>query len=379
MIDPQWFFNSLTENGIEFYTGVPDSLLKNICSYITDNTTSEKHVIAANEGGAMAVAMGYHLATKKLPLVYMQNSGLGNATNPILSLLDQQAYSIPALMMIGWRGEPNVSDEPQHTKQGRITLSLLDTMEIPYEVLGPELGQEEVATLVKALVFRARNENRCCALVIKKNTFAPYALQSTEEFKRPMNREQVINLIAETLGGHDVVVSTTGVASRELFECRAALGQSHKQDFLTIGGMGHASQIALGIALSKPERQVFCLDGDGAFLMHMGGVAISATSGVANYRHIVFNNAAHDSVGGQPTVCGHIDIVTIAKAVRFDWVELATNAEEIKSALLRMREINGTALLEIQMCKGFRKNLGRPTTSPTDNKNEFMGFLANVF
>jgi phosphonopyruvate decarboxylase len=378
MIDPKWFFNTLTENGIEFYTGVPDSLLKNICSYIADNTASAKHVIAANEGGAMAVAIGYHLATKKLPLVYMQNSGLGNATNPILSLLDQQAYSIPALMMIGWRGEPSVSDEPQHAKQGRVTLSLLDAMEIPYEVLGPELEQEEISTLIRVLVFQAMKENRCCALVIKKNTFVPYELQSTEEFKRPMNREQVISLIAETLLGHDVVVSTTGVASRELFECRAALGQSHKQDFLTIGGMGHASQIALGIALSKPDRQVFCLDGDGAFLMHMGGVAISATSGLANYRHIIFNNAAHDSVGGQPTVGDHIDIVTIAKGLKFEWVERAVNAKEIKSALLRMREVDGTALLEIQICKGFRTNLGRPTTSPTDNKSEFMEFVADV-
>jgi len=379
MIDPAWFFRRLAELGVGFYTGVPDSLLKDVCSYITDHASADSHIIAANEGGAMAIGIGYHLATGKLPLVYMQNSGLGNVINPALSLADPRVYSVPALMMIGWRGEPGVKDEPQHAQQGRVTLSLLDAMEIPYEVLDLGLGEEDASARIEAMASRALGENRCCALVIKKNTFAPYAPQSLREYQRPLYREQAIELIAESLGERDIVVSTTGVASRELFEYRSRREQGHQRDFLTVGGMGHASQIALGIALFKRDRQVFCLDGDGALLMHMGGLAISAASGATNYRHIVFNNAAHDSVGGQPTVGDRIDVIAIGRGAGYAWVERAVEREQIARAMGEIREVDGPALLEIQVSKGFRKDLGRPTVTPVDNKGAFMEFVAGDF
>jgi phosphonopyruvate decarboxylase len=325
----------------------------------------------------MAIGVGYHLATGNIPLIYMQNSGLGNIINPSLSLLDQQVYSIPTLLMIGWRGEPEVNDEPQHVKQGQVTLRLLETIDIPYVVLGPEVEDKDVSILLMEMVSRSMNENRCCAIVVKKDTFSQYLVQNSGNFDRPQNREQVIQMIVETLGDQDIVVSTTGVTSRELFEYRARNRHGHEKDFLTVGGMGYASQIALGLALFKPNREVFCLDGDGAMLMQMGGLPINAASGPQNYRHILLNNAAHDSVGGQPTVGDRVDFITIAQGSGYRWAKRAVNEEEIKLRLAEIRKINGPALLEIQIQKGYRKQLGRPTLTPVINKKSFMEFVKN--
>src|SRR5690554_2042572 len=152
MIATDQFYQNLISNGVEFFTGIPDSLLKDICAYITDNTSKKRHVIAANEGGAIALATGYHLATGKTPLVYMQNSGLGNAVNPLLSLADSEVYSIPMLLMIGWRGEPGVKDEPQHIKQGEVMTAMLDSMEIPWFVL--EASTADPAAVIRDAVAR---------------------------------------------------------------------------------------------------------------------------------------------------------------------------------------------------------------------------------
>ncbi len=373
MLDVRQFFENLLANEVSFFAGVPDSLLKDICAYITLNTTPDNHVIAANEGGALALATGYHLATGQLPLVYMQNSGLGNINNPLLSIADPEVYAIPSLLMIGWRGEPGVKDEPQHLKQGRVMSAMLEAMEIPCVVVDrndPEQAGAQVADAVR----RAREGKRPVALVIRKDTFSPHVYKDQER-AFSLGREDAIRMIVAALGARDVVVATTGMAARELFECRARLAQGHERDFLMVGGMGHASQVALGIALRQADRQVLCIDGDGSVLMHMGALAIDGISGCANFKHIVLNNAAHDSVGGQPTVADRIDLCAVARATGYRQAVRATTAEEVPAAIEALRGAAGPAFLEILVRKGARKDLGRPTRSTFENKQDFMDFL----
>ena len=373
MIQPKAFIDALAQGGVDFFAGVPDSLLKNLCAYITDNVSREKNIIAANEGNAVGLAAGYHLATGKVGCVYMQNSGEGNIVNPLLSLVDEDVYHIPMLLVIGWRGEPGVHDEPQHKKQGKVTLSLLETMGVPYAVLD-ESWEQQVAQALTQI----RETNGVCALIVRKGTFEDYALQNQTISSLPLSREEAIKIVVDKLRENDIVVSTTGMISRELFEYREAKQQGHGADFLTVGSMGHASQIALGIALQKPERRVFVFDGDGALLMHMGGMAIIGDYCPKNLVHIVFNNGAHDSVGGQPTVGQKIDIEAIAKAVGYADVVSVDNQMALMCAMKHVNcaVIEGTSLINVNVRKGNRKDLRRPTTAPIQNKEAFMQNLA---
>ena len=374
MISPEFFVETLRKNGIDFFAGVPDSLLKNICAYIADNVDGSHNIITANEGAAVGLAAGYHLATGKAGVVYMQNSGEGNIINPLASLTDKEVYNIPVLLLIGWRGRPGVHDEPQHVKQGKVTTGLLDVMGINYEVLSKEEPQA-AAQISKAAEALKRND--VYALVVEKDTFSEYKLQNVETNDLTMTREEAIQTVASALAPTDVIVSTTGMISRELFEARAAWGQGHEKDFLTVGSMGHASQIALGIALSKKDRRVWCFDGDGATIMHMGSMAIVASKKPANYVHVVFNNGAHDSVGGQPTVGLKIDLPAVAKAVGYAAAFSVSTKEELNSQLsmLNSQLKTGPVFLEIKVKKGNRKDLGRPTTTPIENKQALMQFL----
>lgn len=373
MIRPEFFVNSLKDYGIDFYAGVPDSLLKNICAYITDNLPTEQNIIAANEGGAMGIAAGYHLATGKVPVVYMQNSGEGNIINPLASLTDKEVYNIPILLVIGWRGRPGVKDEPQHVKQGKVTTGLLNVMGINYAILPKE--EAEAAKQIKIAVDYMKATNECYALVIEKDTFDSYKLQNVEVNDLTMTREEAIQKVAANIEDTACVVSTTGMISRELFEARTAWNQGHERDFLTVGSMGHASQIALGIALQKPERKVYCFDGDGASLMHMGNMAITASMNCQNYVHVVFNNGAHDSVGGQPTVGLKIDLCGVARAVGYKATYSVETMEQLETILPEVKKAEGPVLLEVCVKKGNRKDLGRPTTTPIQNKEALMNFL----
>lgn len=369
MIQPKAFIEALAQGGVDFFAGVPDSLLKNLCAYITDSVPREKNIIAANEGNAVGLAAGYHLATGKIGCVYMQNSGEGNIVNPLLSLVDEDVYHIPMLLVIGWRGEPGVHDEPQHKKQGKLTLSLLETMGVPYAVLDDSWELQ-----VKQALTQIRETNGVYALIVRKGTFEDYALQKQTLSLLPLSREEAIKIVVDKLGKDDIVVSTTGMISRELFEYREAKQQGHGADFLTVGSMGHASQIALGIALQKPDRRVFVFDGDGALLMHMGGMAIIGDYCPKNLVHIVFNNGAHDSVGGQPTVGQKIDIEAIAKAVGYTDVVSVDNEIALSRAMNHVNNavMEGTSLINVNVRKGNRKDLGRPTTTPIENKEAFM-------
>ena len=379
MISPKFFYDTLASKGIDFYAGVPDSLLKNLCAYITDHADAKHNIIAANEGGAMGLAAGHYLATGKIPVVYMQNSGEGNIINPLASLTDKEVYNIPVLLVIGWRGKPGVHDEPQHVKQGKVTTGLLNVMGIDYTVLSKEEDKAE-KQIEKAVTYMQQTKE-CYALVIEKDTFEEYKLSSsvsTLHASLSLSREEAIQTVAAALGEKDVIVSTTGMISRELFEYRAAMNQGHERDFLTVGSMGHASQIALGIALEKPDRRVWCFDGDGASIMHMGSMAIVGSKAPKNYVHVVFNNGAHDSVGGQPTVGLSIDLPAIAKAVGYKHVYSVDNKEDLErlltSCILPLTP-EGAAFIEVKVKKGNRKDLGRPTTTPIQNKEALMGFL----
>lgn len=372
MIRPEFFIEALREKGIDCFAGVPDSLLKNICAYITDHFDAAHNIIAANEGAAVGLAAGHYLATGQPACVYMQNSGEGNIINPLASLTDQEVYNIPVLLLIGWRGRPGVHDEPQHVKQGKVTTGLLNVMGVNYEVLSKEedKADKQIEKAAKALANK-----EVFALVIEKDTFEDYKLQNVEVNDLSMSREDAIQTVAAALGEKDCIVSTTGMISRELFEYRAAMNQGHERDFLTVGSMGHASQIALGIALAQPERRVWCFDGDGAAIMHMGSMAIVANKAPKNYVHVVFNNGAHDSVGGQPTVGLKIDLPAVAKAVSYKAIYSVETKEYLQELLEKLKAQDGPVLLEVKVRKGNRKDLGRPTTTPIQNKEALMSFL----
>lgn len=376
MISPKFFIEKLRENGIDCFAGVPDSLLKNVCAYITDHCDAQHNIIAANEGAAVGIAAGHYLATGQPACVYMQNSGEGNIINPLASLTDPEVYNIPVLLLIGWRGRPGVHDEPQHVKQGKVTTGLLNVMGVNYEVLSKEedKAEKQIAKAIKAL-----KSKEVFALVIEKGTFDDYALQNVEENDLSMSREEAIQTVAGAMGEKDVIVSTTGMISRELFEYRTSMHQGHERDFLTVGSMGHASQIALGIAMAQPERRVWCFDGDGAAIMHMGSMAIVASKEPKNYVHVVFNNGAHDSVGGQPTVGLCVDLPAIGRAAGYKAALSVSNRDELEKGLStlssQLSTLGGPILLEVRVKKGNRKDLGRPTTTPIQNKEALMSFL----
>lgn len=373
MLSPKIFIESLAAKGVDFFAGVPDSLLKNVCALISDTLDDRHNIIAANEGAAVGLAAGHYLATGHIPCVYMQNSGEGNAINPLASLTDKEVYGIPVLLVIGWRGEPGVHDEPQHVKQGKITLPLLDAMGIRHEILSQD--ETEFRSQLDGAVRHMSETGEAFAFIVRKNTFEPYTLQRHEVNEYPLSREEAIQKVAASLSAKDVIVSTTGMISRELFEYRTAQGQGHERDFLTVGSMGHASQIALGIALEKTDRRVWCFDGDGAALMHLGSVAIIADKAPENFVHVIFNNGAHDSVGGQPTVGLKVNLAGIAKAAGYKDAVSVTTAEDLGSALKALKTMRGPVLLEVRVHRGNRKDLGRPTTTPIQNRDALMEFM----
>ena len=363
--------------GSEFYTGVPDSQLKALCNYLMSRygIDPHHHVIAANEGNCTALAAGYHLATGKVPVVYMQNSGEGNIINPAASLLNDKVYAIPVVFVVGWRGEPGIHDEPQHIYQGEVTVKLLEDMDIATFVIGKETTDAEAAEAMESF-RKILAAGKDVAFVIRKGalTDAPKV-----EYKNDytMVREEIIQHIVKA-SGEDPIISTTGKASRELFETRAANGQSHKYDFLTVGSMGHASSIALGVAVNKPEQRIWCVDGDGAVLMHMGSMAVMGANKPANIIHVVINNGAHETVGGMPTVAGSIDLVKIALACGYPNAVCVDNFEELDYELEAAKARNALSLIEVKCSIGARDDLGRPTTTALENKQNFMEYLSTI-
>lgn len=363
--------------GSDFYTGVPDSQLKALCNYLiaTYGIDPYHHVIAANEGNCTALAAGYYLATGRVPVVYMQNSGEGNIINPVASLLNDKVYAIPVVFIIGWRGEPGIHDEPQHNFQGRVTVKLLEDMDIATFIIGKETTDDEVAQAMEKFE-EILASGKDVAFVIRKGalTNAPKV-----EYKNDntMVREEIIRHIVK-VSGKDPIVSTTGKASRELFETRVANGQSHKYDFLTVGSMGHSSSIALGVAINKPNQRIWCVDGDGAVLMHMGSMAVIGANKPKNLIHVVINNGAHETVGGMPTVAGSIDLVAVAKACGYPNAVFVDNFNDLDKELEAAKRRDELGLIEVKCSIGAREDLGRPTTTTLENKTSFMTYLKEL-
>lgn len=357
----------------EFFTGVPDSLLKPLCDWlITEYGVSENHIIAANEGNAAALAAGYHLATGKIPVVYMQNSGIGNVINPLASLMNDKVYGIPCVFIVGWRGEPGVHDEPQHIYQGEVTLKLLEDMDVRTFVIDKDTAEEDAIRQLEEWM-PLLGAGKQVAFVVKKG-----ALEFDKKVKYAndgkMLREEIIRRIV-AVSACDPIISTTGKASRELFEIREARGEGHERDFLTVGSMGHSSSIALEIALQKPERRIWCIDGDGAFLMHMGSVALIGSNKPKNLVHVVINNSAHETVGGMPTVASDIDVTAIARACGYPNAVSVADIDALNSALVAAKESCELSLIEVKCSIGARSDLGRPTTTAMENKVNFMNYL----
>ncbi|MBQ6315110.1 MAG: phosphonopyruvate decarboxylase [Mogibacterium sp.] len=361
--------------GADFYAGVPDSQLKALCNYLinTYGTDGEHHIIAANEGNCTALAAGYHLATGKVPVVYMQNSGEGNIINPVASLMNDKVYGIPCIFVVGWRGEPGVHDEPQHIYQGEVTVKLLEDMDISTFIIGKGTTEEDVENVMQG--FRKRlAEGKQVGFVVRKGALE---YDNAPEYKNDnkLIREDIVRHIIDVTGD-DPIVSTTGKTSRELFELRVAREETHGHDFLTVGSMGHSSSIALGVALHKPDKKVWIIDGDGAMLMHMGAMALIGSYAPRNVVHIVVNNSSHESVGGQPTVAGNLDIVRIAEGCGYPNVVSVDTMEALDEALAAAKSRDELSFIEVKSAIGARADLGRPTTTARENKEHFMEELA---
>ncbi|MCQ4295083.1 phosphonopyruvate decarboxylase [Pseudomonas stutzeri] len=367
MIDSRDFYRKLKEFDVSLFAGVPDSLLKDFCAYIEDHAQVGEHVITANEGNAVAIAAGYHLTSGKLAAVYMQNSGLGNAINPLVSIADSQVYRIPLVLIIGWRGEPGVKDEPQHVKQGEITPQQLDVLGIPYWILDQ---YTDLDITLKSAMQKLKAAGAPIAILVRNGTFIKYESQRKPESISQMKREDALRCLLSLIGDA-LVISTTGKTSRELFELRVEHGEAQR-DFLSVGAMGHTASIALGAALGNPDKQIVCIDGDGSVLMHMGALPIIGDLAPRNLVHVLLNNAAHESVGGQPTVGGKTDFKSIAFASGYKDYKAASDAVGITAAWRAIQNQPGPVLFEIKIAIGSRDDLGRPTSTPQENKRAFM-------
>ena len=364
MINTKNFYNTLVSNNFDFFTGVPDSLLKEFCLCIND-LSNKNHIITANEGNAVAIASGYNITTSKYGVVYMQNSGLGNIINPLLSLTDEKVYKIPMLFIIGYRGEPNVKDEPQHIKQGELTLPLLDTLGVKYLILSQDYQKQ-----VKFCHDYIKQTNKSIALVVKKDSFSKYNKEFDSNNKNLLSREEALSTIIDNLEQNDFIVSTTGKTSREIFEIREKTNSNHSNDFLTVGSMGHTSSLAFGISLNT-DKNIFCIDGDGSFIMHMGGIAVAIQNAKDNFKYILINNGCHESVGGEPTISYNLDIEKILLGFGFKKVYIVDNKKDLISAIEYQKK-NSKFAIVINVNARSRKDLGRPTTTPIYNKEQFQ-------
>ena len=366
------FLDLCESSGISFFTGVPDSFLKGLCDelFFRYGTSGPKHTVAHNEGGAVGLCAGHYLATGRPALCYMQNSGLGNAVNPLASLMDRKVYSIPCLLVVGWRGEPGVSDEPQHITQGAVTLGQLSLLDIPYEILSTDTTDDQLREMFSRFVS-ILNEGRVAALVARKGAFVS---DSRPDYGNnfSMTREEAAGIILEHSASSDIFVSTTGKLSREIFELREKNGQGHEKDFLTVGSMGHASMIAMQIARERPDRRVWCLDGDGAMLMHLGASVLIGMTARENLIHVVINNGAHETVGGMPVCSGKMDICALGRAAHYSVVLSADSPDTLAIALNQAEAVSGPVLIQVCCACGARKDLGRPTTTPVQNRDALM-------
>lgn len=373
MISAVDFYRAITLQS-DFITGVPDSLLKALNSVILERHPPESHVIAPNEGTAVALAIGNYISSRRPPTVYMQNSGIGNAINPLVSLADGDVYGVPMVIILGWRGEPGLKDEPQHYKQGLIQIKLLETLGIEFEVI--DKNSDDFQEIVHRIYMSAIADHSPKVILVRKNTFGNYDTQNARSRTDLVSRERALESILDEFDNASIFVGTTGKLSRELFELRKSRGEDHSCDFLTVGGMGHASSIAVGISMNTRKR-VVCLDGDGALLMHMGSLVSTAAFSARSFVHIVLNNGVHESVGGQPTLIDRVTIPDLAASCGYKQSVKITSPEELRQQLACLDLDNGPTLVEFKIGQGSRSNLGRPTHSPKSNLHNLINAISS--
>lgn len=372
MVTCNELYKIFKDNDLTFFTGVPDSTFKAWMNFLSE-CNDLKNVIAVNECEATALAAGYYLSTGRIGVVYMQNSGLGKAVNPLMSLVDPEVFSIPVLLIIGWRGEPGKKDQPEHKKMGRVMLHLLDTLEIPYSILTNNL-EDIKREIVKAKDYMIRR-NAPYSIIIRKGLLNDYKRKISPEQNLEMMREDAIKVIVNNLKGTEIIISTTGKTSRELFEYREKKGESHKKDFYTIGSMGCSAAIAMGIAMQKKDKKIFVFDGDGSLLMEMGTLATVGHYSLKNFYHIVLDNQSHDSTGGQPTVSGTVNFEKVALSCGYKYANIVKTEKDLIKKVKDMLDLDGPQMLVVKVKKGARKDLGRPTISPSENKKIFMEYI----
>jgi len=377
MISCKKFFEILEDYNFTFFTGIPDSTFKDLMKFLADNNSKElKNIVACNECEAIALASGYHLATNRIGIVYMQNSGLGKAVNPLTSLCDPDVHSIPILLMIGWRGEPGKIDAPQHKKMGKITLPLLDTLQIPYSILEPDLSVVK-NELVKAINYFNDNKGPY-AFIFQRGFFKDYEMKFKQSNRYNLTAKEVIQLIMDNLNHKEIIVSTTGYITRELYEYRESKNKDHHKSFYNIGSMGCASSIGLSIALHKPKNRVIVFDGDGAAIMQMGAFTTIGKNSPTNFVHIILDNEAHESTGGQPTNSPNVDFVNVALASNYKWSTRVETSEELLKSIDNIKNRKGPILILIKIKISSRSELKRPTKNPKEYKEGFMRYLNDL-
>lgn len=356
MVGQEYLFRNLRNMGLEFFTGVPDSLLNDFCLYLVSNVQNDKHIIAANEGNAIGIAAGYYFSTGKLPVVYMQNSGIGNAMNPLLSLTHQDVYSIPMILVIGWRGDPSITDHVQHKRQGELTTVLMDDMNIPYDILDKD---DMVISKFEWAVAKAKEISAPVALIAKKGILS----KSKKETSYPeegimMNREDAMDIVFDFMPDDTIYSATTGRATRELHEMFVKRNLHFDREFLNVGSMGHNSSVALGMAIGCLKRHYVVFDGDSATLMHLGALTTIGKVAPKHFLNIVLNNGVHESVGGQPSAGYMVDLTSIAKASGFNTIGKAVKTpEELKTALETLNAIEGPGFIDVHIRLGIRSRI----------------------
>ena len=354
MVNQEQLFKSLEEHGIDFFTGVPDSLLNDFCLYLCHHYNNDRHVMAANEGNAIAIAAGHYLATGKISVIYMQNSGIGNATNPLLSLAHETVYGIPMILVIGWRGDPTIKDHAQHKKQGELTPVLMKDMDIPYEILDDD---ETVIEKFKWAALKAKEISSPVALIAKKGILTQKEKHQEYPDSTLMNREKAISAVIDIFGSNAIYLATTGRATRELHEQLKLHGIAQGHEFLNVGSMGHVSSVALGMAIAQPDKKIVVFDGDAAAVMHMGSLATIGRYQPKNLIHIVLNNGVNESVGGQPSAGQVINLTSIAKACGYATSIYVEKSKDLKTVIDMLSESGMPVFIDIHVRQGIRQDM----------------------
>ena len=365
MIKVESLVKILKRNKSTFFTGVPDSVLKEL-SYTLQNKDKKEHIIATNEGTAVSIGIGHYLSTKEVPCVYMQNSGLSNALNPLLSIAHEKVYAIPLILIIGWRGSPRIKDEPQHNVKGKITESILKLLNIKYTILR---SINDLDKFEKQIKF-SKKKNSIVACLIEQGTLEKIdRIKKNSDFYK-LNKELFLKTLLQSLDKNTKVISSTGYNSRELMHIRSKYKIIKTKDFYMVGGMGHTSSVALGYSLTS-KKKIICIDGDGSFLMHLGAIKTAGTFANKNFKYILLNNNSHDSVGGQNTYANNINFEKLSKSLGFKKFYSIKNDKNLKKTIKTFLSDDTLSFLEVKVSNSKIKNLPRPTDL-IKIKNEFM-------